>query len=140
MTKPEKVTKSFYLYGPCERYLDETYEMDQRDYAGRGKAFEAWCDEKGYRDYDDNGVPRRYSQELFYDYMAEVHSDVVKRPDHLDFWHWVMDKYGVFGSRFIVLKHSDIGEIEEEWVRYIYSLWILEFGDDEGNVELWVEV
>ncbi len=33
MTKPKKITKEYYDYNDCSKYLEQKYEYDERDYA-----------------------------------------------------------------------------------------------------------
>jgi len=55
---------------------------------------------------------------------------------YLDFWHWVVDNYDIHNGCFITFDKNF--QPEEDWQKEIYNHYIEEFGNENGEVELYV--
>lgn len=58
--------------------------------------------------------------------------------EYLDFWHWVLDRHTIHNGCYVTFSKEELDEIDKEWVREIYSHYIEEFADDNGELELYV--
>lgn len=107
--KPKKQTKGYYDYNQCRNYLQDKYNYDERDYA-----------KKYYRNKKNK--------------ITKVNND---KP-YLDFWCWVLDNYTINNGCFITFYKNDIKQIKEDWIKEIYSHYIDEFADENGELEMYI--
>ena len=113
LEKPKFKTKIFYHYNECRNYLQKKYNCNERDFAGRYKR-------------DENNK------------LKEVD---INKP-YQDFWHWVCDNYIIYNGCFIVFSKNYFGMKSEtipEWVKTIYSRYIEEFADNNGELVMFCE-
>lgn len=72
------------------------------------------------------------------DYAGKFKDGLHDDRPYLDFWHWVVERFNVRNGDYITFERSEIEEIEQDWVREIYTRYIDEFADKNGNLEMYV--
>lgn len=102
--KPQKQSRTYYDYNECRDYLQEKYDYDERDYAGK----------YSHGNSGDGNKP------------------------YLDFWHWVIERYEIHNGCYITFDKSELDDIEKDWIKEIYSHYLDEFADDNGELEMYV--
>ena len=111
LEKPEPRIIKCYDYNACRDYLQEKYDYDERDYAGRYKR--------------KNGK------------VKECNLDI----EYLDFWHWVCEHHEVHNGCFITfcreVLEDEQTDFDADWQKEIYKHYIDEFADEKGEVELY---
>lgn len=55
-----------------------------------------------------------------------------------NFWHWVVGRYNAHNDCFVTFSRDVLPEIEEGWVKTIYSHYLDEFADEKGELEMHV--
>lgn len=96
---------------------------------------------KKYYDYHDCSEylqdKHKYNER---DYAGKFskRNDVDKDTPYLDFWHWVIDRHEIHNGCFLTFSKEELDEIDEDWVKTIYSYYIEEFADDKGELEMYV--
>lgn len=112
MDKPIKHSKSYYYYNELLEYLQEKSGRQFNDYYGACLRSRV------------TGIPN---------------SD----REFLCFWHWVCDNCNPQNGGFITFYREWLTSEEydwtgEEWVKEIYAMFVDEFADENGEVEMMV--
>jgi hypothetical protein len=86
---------------------------------------------------------RDYLQEKYgykeRDYAGKFkHRDMDDIP-YQDFWHWVVGNYQIHNGCYVTFTKEVLDEIQEDWVKTIYSYYLHEFALDKNEVTFYVE-
>jgi len=99
--------------------------------------------QKQVREYYDYNKCRDYL-EAKYGYSERDYAGMSKGKGvnvsvpYLDFWHWVLENQEVHNGCFISFSRGVLEEIEEDWVKEIYTRYLDEFADEKGELEMYV--
>ena len=155
MKKPEPIAE---IKKPMDfidmgRWIDEKYNINARDYAGKFKNAPNWSAVAA-----ENGVTLDRAKELYNTSPLNVTDPVEKaamtaasavlkehydKTPYQDFWHFQIELFNNFHNdsyQTLNLLYQ-LEACEEEWQREIAKLWLDEYGefmDEEGDVFLWV--
>jgi hypothetical protein len=95
-----------------------------------------------YYDYIEccNYLQEKYKYDEL-NYAGKKFTDDNEIP-YLNFWHWVIDNYEISNGCFItfnkeVLENGSFRE-DQKWAKEIYKLYIDEFADKDGELEMYV--
>lgn len=129
----EKVSyEKFYDYDELVTYVEHKLGHPLRDTLGSFKHFDEWCDFMGYGWVDPEGKVRGSSKVWFAEYQAHPEGEA-KRPEYRDFWHWLIDQYGVRNGSLVRFElREDLESLPENkaWVKEILECMIAEFGEE----------
>jgi len=141
MNKPTKVIrKPIYDYSDCTRYIESKYKIRTRDYAKSHSQFFEWCDKKGYGEIDPSGKKRGESTIWFAEYRLDLATGIVKELPYQDFWHWLLEAYGVHNGSVFTIDNDSKSDKNEPWVNEIIEMYLSEFGEGPNReVEFRVE-
>lgn len=95
-SKNQKIKKEYYDYNELRDYLQDKYNYDEWDYAGK------YSKRKGVSTPEGEVVP------------------------YLDFWHWVVENYDIHNGCYITFHSERFEEIGENkgWIKEIYKTYI----------------
>lgn len=145
--KPKKKSRQSYDYSECRDFLEEKYGYSERDYLGRyafgNKAVEKVSKKYGKSWYTT--IPTDFNEQ---EKLAseEYHKIMLDEPEYCDFWHWVCDHcYNVSNGCYITFSRECLESYKDDdegmppFVKQIYSYYLDEFADKNGELEMWVE-
>lgn len=108
LKKPEKKRREYYDYQELRNYLEAKYGYKEKDYAGRFKK------RRGQTETERKAIP------------------------YQDFWCWVVDRYEIHNGCYLTFTREELEWIKEDWVKEIYTYYIDEFADENGDLEMYV--
>jgi hypothetical protein len=149
MNKPKRKSKEYLDYSACRNFLEEKYGYKERDYGGK------W----NYQDKIQKQITKKYGKSWWnkapaeyneYEKLAsDEYNELLKiQPEYLDFWHWVCDNHEIHNGCYIIFSreclesYNDVPEDDKyempKWVKEIYTHYLDEFEDEQGEVEMYV--
>ena len=72
-------------------------------------------------------------------YKHALKSGASEMPPCQDFWRWVCDHHQIHNGCYVTFSAERLAEIEEDWVKKIYALYLGEFADEDGTLRMWCE-
>lgn len=153
MTKPEPYveTKSVMNFIDMQRWIDEKYGINARDYSNKfgfkwhdhvvshgvemGRAMELYS--KG------NAADPTEAETVAMASARDAQKAYYEEHPYQDFWHFQLELFDGFSNdsyQTLNLKYQ-LSRCKEAWQLEIAQMWQNEFGafaDEEGDIELWV--
>jgi hypothetical protein len=144
MKKPKKVVKEILDYHDCVKYIEKKYKIDLRDFKGLfgknyDKLLQQICTELGVNHKDleedlskaDNKDPEVIRKKSVRAKVYKQHEKL--SPEYCDFWHFLIDNYGLQNGSDLSLSKEDISDTNPDWVNQIIKMFLDEFGEGEDQ-------
>jgi hypothetical protein len=146
MKKPELRTREFYDYLEIRDYIQEKYNIDERDYKRKFIAEEERI--KRWKEYLILEFGKTYEELLkelghINDLWATTYN--CKEPEinipYCDYWHFLLSKIfydDIENGCYRIINWSEVLEVcKEDWQREITNLYIKEFGKEDMEIYIW---
>lgn len=99
---------------------------------------------RGWRQIDDKWERCSLTEKEYKEHWRLIHEQFARSQEWLkgnetpyqNFWHWVIDNHEVNRGGSVYFDRDEIEDINEDWVRQIYSWFIEEFADEDGSLEM----
>lgn len=73
------------------------------------------------------------------DYAGKYRGNGVRDDvEYLDFWHWVVENHEIHNGCYVVFGRNRELQNDPAWVKKIYSRYLDEFADENGELEMYV--
>lgn len=153
MDKPKPYTekKEVMDFMDMIHWIDEKYQINQRDYKGKYSkegSYRGFLESRGFTHEEIEAYGKRKPADMSPEWAA-IKPQVRQHQDewaaahpYCDFWHFQIEKiYRFQNDTHIRYPLTDIMEGAEDWQKEIAQLWVDEFGefaDDDGEIYCWV--